>query len=144
MELTRMNILEAESAIVAIDKTPLPTKVSYYLGKLLTKIIRELQTISKKREELMNKYGEEEIPTDKDGNVVKGADGNPVPANRTIPVEKTEEVNKEFEAFLAEKVELSIWKLPLSMLEQVKLSPLQMRHLDVFIVNDVPTEDKKK
>ena len=144
MELTRMNILDAESAIATIDRTPLPTKVSYYLGKTLNKMVKELKAISKKREEMMAKYGEEKIPTDKEGNPIKGADGNPVPATRTIPVEKTEEVNKEFEAFLEEKVELSIWELPLSMLEQVKLSPLQLRNLDVFIVDDTNKEEKKK
>ena len=144
MELTRMNILEAESAIATIDRTPLPTKVSYYLGKALSKMIGELKIISKKREELMAKYGEEKIPTDKDGNPIKGADGNSVPATKTIPAEITEKVNKEFEAFLAEKVELSIWELPLSMLELVKLTPLQMRHLDVFIVDDTDKEEEKK
>jgi len=144
MELTRMNILDAESAIATIDRTPLPTKVSYYLSKALNQMVTELKAISKKREELMNKYGEEKIPTDKDGNLVKDAKGNPVPATRNIPTEKTEEVNKEFEDFLAEKIELSIWELPLSMLEQVKLSPLQLRNLDVFIVDDTNKEEKKK
>ena len=114
MTITLGEILTAKAPLTKIMNQSLPIKASYRLSKLIDEINKEYDRINEMQKKTMLKYGsqkEDMIEVDKD---------------------KAEDFRKEFREFLEEEIELPFDPIGIELLEEAKLSAMEMRALSSF------------
>jgi hypothetical protein len=123
MKVRLATIKTAQQGFAAIAQAALPIKVSYAVMKNLKKLVSELEDMEKVRVDLVKKYGVD--------------DGKGI---FNVTKENIDTFEKEYAEFLAQEVELDIWKIPFSKISEstVKLTPQQMLELEDFIEDDAP------
>jgi len=93
----------------------LPVKQAYRLSKLAKAVQAEMKELNELRERLIKKYGER----DEQGNLAVKS--------------RLEEFQAEFTPILDEEVELSFIPLDLNDIDGLKISPLDIANLEMFI-----------
>ncbi len=106
MELTIEKVLIAKEALKEFDKKGLPSKLSYWLGRLEDKLSPISERFQKERSKMIiEKYGVKSEGTE----------------NYNVPKEKLEDYTKEIQGVLGQKEIVEI-KLKLEMFEGVEVS----------------------
>lgn len=103
MKLTLGQIFSTQFGKNELLSQKFPIKVSYWIGKNMAHIDREFQNIEKTRLELVKKYGSE----------IKNPETQAV-ERITVPPEKQNAFQAEFQEFLKEDIDIDIKPINLS------------------------------
>jgi len=116
MELKLADVQRAQQAFQKVMNTDLPVRVAFRLSRMAKVIDDTFKDIEVQRSKLVEKYG---APTDK---------------GFTVKPENVAKFQEEFSELLTkESVTLEVEPIDLSLLEDIKLTPLDMVVLDPFV-----------
>ncbi|MEM3091778.1 MAG: hypothetical protein QXD05_01455 [Candidatus Pacearchaeota archaeon] len=119
MEITIKQLIESAESLAILAQKDMPIKTSYKLGKLLNKIREELKLYEEQRNNLIKKYGKD----------IGGG-------NYQIDENDEEAINKfkkEHEELINLTVNIEYEPISLDSLGDIKISPMHMANLDLFI-----------
>lgn len=116
MELTIGELRGAQNPLLKILATEQPFKLSYRIRKITKKLEEEFRVIEETRLEMVKKF----------------ANGGPKVAEENMAT-----FNQQFKEFCDTKVCLDIQPIPMELLEEIKLSPLEVMRLEKFIEEPV-------
>jgi len=106
------NISVSLSKILSQD---MPVKQAYRMSKLAKSADKEMKEMEEQRMALVKKYGEKNVKGD------------------VAVKEKMQEFMDELNEFLKEEIEMSFIPLDLNAISDLKLSPLDLANLDMFL-----------
>lgn len=118
MKVKLEKIVNGKQSLVNLLNQSLPVKTSYRLGKLVSKVERELKDFEAKRLELVKKHGD---PVEGDSNKIQVREGN------------LEEFTKELNELLDVDVDLNFEPVSLDQLADAKLSAVDLNALSDFV-----------
>lgn len=122
-KLTNKEIIEKVSMLGEISNRKLPVKVSYAIGKNISKIESELKHYNKEREKIVDKYCEK----DEEGNL-KIENGNYV-----IKENEIENWNKDMKDLQEIVVEIEVHTFNIELLNGYDMSPNEMMCIDFML-----------
>lgn len=122
-KLTNKEIIEKVGMLGEISNRKLPVKVSYAIGKNISKIESELKHYNKERENIVDKYCEK----DEDGNF-KIENGNYV-----IKENEIENWNKDMKDLQEIIVEIDVHTFSIDMLNGYDMTASEMMCIDFMI-----------
>ncbi|WP_024613660.1 hypothetical protein [Clostridium sp. Ade.TY] len=122
-KLTNKEIIEKVGMLGEISNRKLPVKVSYAIGKNISKIESELKHYNKGREKILDEC----CLKDEDGNL-KIEDGN-----YSIDPEKMDKWNKDMKDLQDIEVEIDVHKFKLDLLNGYDMSPSEMMSIDFML-----------
>ena len=117
IELTLGEIDVSSTVLNKFMTTQMPIKVSFWVTKSVKSIGEEYKSFIEQRNKLLDRCGEKE-----DGKLKISEDGTSV---KIIP-EKLEEFRKELESLLNQKVQVSVFPVPLSLVENLLFTPQEI------------------
>ncbi|EPB8258608.1 hypothetical protein ACSW9Z_02280 [Clostridium perfringens] len=123
VKMTNKEILEKVNVLGEISLRKLPVKVSYAIGKNISKVERELKHYNKERQKLIEEYCLKE-----DDGTLKITDGN-----YDIDPERLEYFNKEINELQEIEVEMNIHKFNIELLNGYEMSPGELMCIDFMI-----------
>ena len=123
VKMTNKEILEKVNVLGEISLRKLPVKVSYAIGKNISKVERELKHYNKERQKLIEEYCLKE-----DDGTLKITDGN-----YDIDPERLEYFNKEINELQEIEVEMDIHKFNIELLNGYEMSPGDLMCIDFMI-----------
>ena len=123
VKMTNKEILEKVNVLGEISLRKLPVKVSYGIGKNISKVERELKHYNKERQKLIEEYCLKE-----DDGTLKITDGN-----YDIDPERLEYFNKEINELQEIEVEMNIHKFNIELLNGYEMSPGDLMCIDFMI-----------
>ncbi|EPB8178446.1 hypothetical protein ACRTAO_001107 [Clostridium perfringens] len=123
VKMTNKEILEKVNVLGEISLRKLPVKVSYAIGKNISKVERELKHYNKERQKLIEEYCLKE-----DDGTLKITDGN-----YDIDPERLEYFNKEINELQEIEVEMDIHKFNIELLNGYEMSPGELMCIDFMI-----------
>ncbi|ABG83882.1 DUF1617 family protein [Clostridium perfringens] len=123
VKMTNKEILEKVNVLGEISLRKLPVKVSYAIGKNISKVERELKHYNKERQKLIEEYCLKE-----DDGTLKITDGN-----YDIDPERLEYFNKEINELQEIEVEMNIHKFNIELLNGYEMSPGDLMCIDFMI-----------
>ena len=123
VKLTNKEILEKVGILGEISNRKLPVKVSYAIGKNISKVERELKHYNKERQKLIEEYCLKE-----EEGTLKITDGN-----YDIDPERLEDFNKEIDELQEIEVEMDIHKFNIELLNNYEMSPGELMCIDFMI-----------
>ena len=123
VKMTNKEILEKVSVLGEISSRKLPVKVSYAIGKNISKVERELKHYNKERQKIIKDYCLKE-----DDGTLKITEGN-----YDIDPERLEYFNKEINELQEIEVEMDIHKFNIELLNGYEMSPGELMCIDFMI-----------
>lgn len=136
LKVTIGDILAGQLGLGKLFKLSEEEKISVKLGYRVTKVIKKVEPEVKSANEaqlaLLKKYGTpimEEVPGEKK----EGEEPKMQESGRYDLGENVEVFEKEYDEFLKQELELDVLPLPLSDLEDLKLTVREINSLDPFI-----------
>jgi len=120
MKLTLKEIWISRVSLIELVNQKMEAKGKYWVAKQAKKIFSEIENIDERRVELMQKYGKK----DKKGT--------------SIPEDKLEKFNDEFNKLLDEEIDLDIDKVKYEYIEKLELKPATI--VDLFYLINEPKE----
>ncbi|EGT0689893.1 DUF1617 family protein [Clostridium perfringens] len=123
VKMTNKEILEKVNVLGEISLRKLPVKVSYAIGKNISKVERELKHYNKERQKLIEEYCLKE-----DDGTLKITEGN-----YDIDPERLEYFNKEINELQEIEVEMDIYKFNIELLNGYEMSPGELMCIDFMI-----------
>ncbi|MDK0740534.1 hypothetical protein P7A62_02300 [Clostridium perfringens] len=123
VKMTNKEILEKVNVLGEISLRKLPVKVSYAIGKNISKVERELKHYNKERQKLIEEYCLKE-----DDGTLKITEGN-----YDIDLERLEYFNKEINELQEIEVEMDIHKFNIELLNGYEMSPGELMCIDFMI-----------
>ncbi|MGU8655284.1 hypothetical protein ACV3RG_16405 [Clostridium perfringens] len=123
IKMTNKEILEKVGMLGEISNKKLPVKVSYSIGKNISKVERELKHYNKERQKIIVEYCLKE-----DDGTLKITDGN-----YDIDPERLEDFNKEINELQEIEVEMDIHKFNIELLNGYEMSPGELICIDFMI-----------
>ncbi|EHK2402035.1 DUF1617 family protein [Clostridium perfringens] len=123
VKMTNKEILEKVNVLGEISLRKLPVKVSYAIGKNISKVERELKHYNKERQKLIEEYCLKE-----DDGTLKITEGN-----YDIDPERLEYFNKEINELQEIEVEMDIHKFNIELLNGYEMSPGELMCIDFMI-----------
>ncbi|GAA0118922.1 hypothetical protein UT300017_11860 [Clostridium sp. CTA-17] len=123
VKMTNKEILEKVNVLGEISLRKLPVKVSYAIGKNISKVERELKHYNKERQKLIEEY------------CLKEGDGTLkiTEGNYDIDPERLEYFNKEINELQEIEVEMDIHKFNIELLNGYEMSPGELMCIDFMI-----------
>ncbi len=121
MQLTVLEVLNAQRALSNLASKPLPVRTSLRVANLLTKVEVEVKRAETRRVNLVEKYG---IPNASD------------PKEISVQPDKTEAFSKEFTSLLEEKVNLDFTPINVADLGDIEIAPIDMRYLSALFITE--------
>jgi hypothetical protein len=121
MKLKLADVRAIEKSLAKLMNKDLPIKIAYRLGKLSKIVSEESVNIENGRVNLVKKYS-------------NGADKN---GNFEVDKNRIEDFKREFSELLMEVVEFDFDPIPLSYLEEMSLTPIDIIRLDNLIYDDI-------
>lgn len=116
MKVTMKDIKDAERALGSVLSHEIDFKLAYRMRKISNQLLSAIRGIEEYRQGLMRKYGKE--------NEQK---------HLTVPPDQIDNFVKEFNAFLDTETDIDIQQIPLTCLEGLKISPIDVAVLEKFI-----------
>ncbi|EDT14117.1 DUF1617 family protein [Clostridium perfringens] len=126
VKMTNKEILEKVNVLGEISSRKLPVKVSYAIGKNITKVERELKHYNKERQKLIEEYCLKE-----DDGTLKITDGN-----YDIDPARLKDFNKEIDELQEIEVEMDIHKFNIELLNGYEMTASEMMCID-FMLEDI-------
>ena len=123
VKMTNKEILEKVNVLGEISLRKLPVKVSYAIGKNISKVERELKHYNKERQKLIEEYCLKE-----DDGTLKITEGN-----YDIDPKRLEYFNKEINELQEIEVEMDIHKFNIELLNGYEMSPGELMCIDFMI-----------
>ncbi|HAT4339395.1 TPA: DUF1617 family protein [Clostridium perfringens] len=123
VKMTNKEILEKVNVLGEITARKLPVKVSYAIGKNISKVERELKLYNKERQKLIEEYCLKE-----DDGTLKITEGN-----YDIDPKRLEDFNKEINELQEIEVEIDIHKFNIELLNGYEMSPGELMCIDFMI-----------
>lgn len=138
MKIIRKDLMAAKPVLTNLFVTDMKSiKLNYTLSKISKTVLDEYENINNVQQKAWDKYGEK-----KDGKLIilneKGEQSEHGEIKFTEKNRKSFE--KEWDDFVAEEMEMDIWKIPFKCVSVAKLVPIQISVLAPFIT--VPTEEE--
>lgn len=125
IKLTNKEILERVSILAELRNRKLPVKVSYAIGKNISKIERELKHYNDARQKIIEEYCLKE----KDGSL-KILDGN-----YDIDPKRLNKFNDDIDELKDIEVEIDVHKFNIELLNNYEMSPEELICID-FMIED--------
>ena len=125
MEITLRQVRDGQAALLKIINQPMDIKLAYRMKKIADQLITEINNIDKARRALIQKFGEE-VRTGEKGKE-KGT------GTFRVKDENMDRFQKEYEKSLEGKVQTSIEKIPYDCISGIKISPVELNSIEVFI-----------
>lgn len=126
MKIKLSKIAEAAQVLRKLDTMVLPIIVTFQIEKVLGRLIEESDIIEKARVALFKKYGIE----DKEKKTT------------TIPPDKMEAAEKEFNELLEQEIKIEVWQIPISLLKNMEIPANDLRKIKMFLIDDVTKPNK--
>lgn len=129
MKVKVINLLNAKPAFDKIIESELKPVNSFRIARLIRVISEELELFNQKRNDLITKYGE--IKKSEDGKEEVLQNGSPiyfVSPNSENFTKYSEELN----ALVHAEININTDLLPVSVLDELKLTPVEASYLEVF------------
>lgn len=123
IKMTNKEILEKVNVLGELTARKLPVKVSYAIGKNISKVERELKHYNKERQKLIKEYCLKE-----DDGTLKITEGN-----YDIDPKRLEDFNKEINELQEIEVEIDIHKFNIELLDGYEMSPGELMCIDFMI-----------
>ena len=123
IKMTNKEILEKVNVLGELTARKLPVKVSYAIGKNISKVERELKHYNKERQKLIEEYCLKE-----DDGTLKITEGN-----YDIDPKRLEDFNKEINELQEIEVEIDIHKFNIELLDGYEMSPGELMCIDFMI-----------
>ncbi|WP_415330903.1 hypothetical protein [Clostridium perfringens] len=123
VKMTNKEILEKVNVLGELTARKLPVKVSYAIGKNISKVERELKHYNKERQKLIEEYCLKE-----DDGTLKITEGN-----YDIDPKRLEDFNKEINELQEIEVEIDIHKFNIELLDGYEMSPGELMCIDFMI-----------
>ncbi|EHK2400408.1 DUF1617 family protein [Clostridium perfringens] len=123
IKMTNKEILEKVNVLGELTARKLPVKVSYAIGKNISKVERELKLYNKERQKLIEEYCLKE-----DDGTLKITEGN-----YDIDPKRLEDFNKEINELQEIEVEIDIHKFNIELLDGYEMSPGELMCIDFMI-----------
>ncbi|HAT4162109.1 TPA: DUF1617 family protein [Clostridium perfringens] len=123
VKMTNKEILEKVNVLGELTARKLPVKVSYAIGKNISKVERELKLYNKERQKLIEEYCLKE-----DDGTLKITEGN-----YDIDPKRLEDFNKEINELQEIEVEIDIHKFNIELLDGYEMSPGELMCIDFMI-----------
>jgi hypothetical protein len=110
-------IKDGQATLLKILSNPMDVKLAYRMQKIAGQLETEILSIEKARIELVKKHGQLDEKT----------------GNYSVPPNKMDALQKDYDGLMDVKVETNIQKIPFVCLEGLKLSPLEINSISVFL-----------
>ncbi len=123
IKMTNKEILGKLNVLGELTAKKLPVKVSYAIGKNISKVERELKHYNKERQKLIEEYCLKE-----DDGTLKITEGN-----YDIDPKRLEDFNKEINELQEIEVEIDIHKFNIELLDGYEMSPGELMCIDFMI-----------
>ncbi|AMN31766.1 DUF1617 family protein [Clostridium perfringens] len=123
IKMTNKEILEKVNVLGELTARKLPVKVSYAIGKNISKVERELKLYNKERQKLIEEYCLKE-----DDGTLKITEGN-----YDIDPKRLDDFNKEINELQEIEVEIDIHKFNIELLDGYEMSPGELMCIDFMI-----------
>ncbi len=118
MKVKILDLINAAEAIKTTSGKELPTKLSYWLSRLTTKIEKPLKTYEEKRMELFKKFGT--------------LDGEK--QQYSVPADKLPDFQKEILSLIEIEEEITFEPIKLEYFEGEKFTSIFFQQMDKFII----------
>lgn len=120
MQIELHRLTGAIEALRTLVQQPLKGSVAFRLGKVIRDVQTHLDDLEQTRSQLLQKYGS-----------TYDENGNP-----DLPPESIEAFTEEMEAVLSEQVTIPDYRIPLSVIEEIQITPSLMMQIDWLIDED--------
>lgn len=127
MKMKVQEMMDAYLCAVRLSQTELPFRASYWISRMIAKLMNEFEVAEKKRIELVKKHGVEKKKQQGDAEVSEGW---------AVPPEKIEEFRKEFDAISQDEIDVEVKALNISVFDGAKLKPADLVALDKLLIED--------
>ena len=123
--VTVEHILSIKPILQEAARIPMPARDSYHLMRVLKVLDKEYETIETTQRNLIERCAER----DENGNYIPTDDGNGI----KLKADMIAEYHSELTNLVQTEIELDIKKLPWSIFEEQKITPIQMNLLADFL-----------
>ena len=126
-QMIKIQLLELQSitgGLNDISSKVIPVKASYWIGKLIKKLEKEIKDFEEARMKLVDQYGMK----DKDGQLI-------IEKNQYV-IEDKASFDKEFNELQSTEIEIDFPPIALSSFKDAEVTPGSMLVLDKFIAGD--------
>ena len=123
MNITLRQVRNGQQVLTKVLTNPMDFKVAYRLRKIVQTLEAELKHIEQARIDLVKKYGVED---DK--------------KNTTVSPDKMDQFQKESDELLGMTVQATIDPIPVSCMDGLKLSPIEVCQLEPFLEEEKTSE----
>lgn len=128
LEITLRELSAIIASLNNFVQVPIPAKYSWRLGRVMKSLQSEVDSFSDHRAKLFRKYGEEVKPETEE----QKAQGTQF----KIKPEHMEKFTKELNDLLSEIIEIEFDQIPISLIEDSKMTIADMVNLDLFFLDD--------
>lgn len=128
LEITLRELSAIIASLNSFVQVPIPAKYSWRLGRVMKKLQAEVDSFTDHRAKLFQKYGEEIKPETEE----QKAQGTQF----KIKPEHMEKFTKELNDLLSEVIEIEFDQIPISLIEDSKMTIADMVNLDLFFLDD--------